>query len=173
MRLLLGMCVAMVACGDASPPAPASSASAKPSAGAPAASAAPSPAATSAAPTVTPPPADVPSAAASANVTMSDAELDGVAFKAISCKAANANPLTAITLLAPVAKQKAALDACMGGKGGEVALHFSVAAKKATDIKVAGAPTPEAAACIARTLEGAAWADDLTCVVKVQLGAAK
>jgi hypothetical protein len=134
------------------------------------ASAAPSAAATATA-TVVAPPSDVPSGAASANVTMENAELDGFKMKAISCKAANANPLTAIALLKPLAAQKAALDGCVD-KPSEVSVHFNVVDKKATEVKVAGAPTPEAAACIAKAIEGAAWADPLTCVVKVDLKAA-
>ena len=116
-------------------------------------------------------PSDVPTAAASANVSMENAELDGFKMKGISCKAANANPITAIALLKPLAAQKAALDACVD-KQTEVSVHFNVVDKKATEVKVAGAPTPEAAACIAKAIEGAAWADPLTCVVKVDLKAA-
>ena len=44
--------------------------------------------------------------------------------------------------------------------------------KKATEVKVAGAPTPEAAACVAKAVEGAPWAEPLTCVVKLDLKAA-
>jgi hypothetical protein len=121
--------------------------------------------------TVVAPPSDVPTAAASANVSMENAELDGFKMKGVSCKAANANPITAIALLKPLAAQKAALDACVD-KPSEVSIHFNIADKKATDIKVAGAPTPEAAACIAKAIEGATWADPLTCVVKLDLKAA-
>lgn len=168
--------LALCACGgDASSTAGSGSAKAAISGSSAAkatASAAPSAAApATAAPSVVAPPSDVPSAAASANVSMENAELDGFKMKAISCKAANANPITAIGLLKPLAAQKAALDGCVE-KPSEVSVHFNVVDKKATEVKVAGAPTPEAAACIAKAIEGAAWADPLTCVVKLDLKAA-
>lgn len=170
--LLLSLC----ACGGEAAPG-STSGSAKPAGSGSAAakataSAAPSAAASATATaTVAAPPSDVPSSAPSANVSMEGAELDGFKMKAISCKAANANPLTAIALLKPLAAQKATLDGCVD-KPSEVSVHFNVADKKATEVKVAGAPTPEAAACIAKAIEGAAWADPLTCVVKFDLKAA-
>jgi len=48
-------------------------------------------------------------------------------------------------MLKPLASRSAALDACVD-KPSEVSVHFDVVDKKATDIKVADAPTPEAAA---------------------------
>jgi hypothetical protein len=92
-------------------------------------------------------------------------------MKNLSCKADNANPFTAIALMKPLASQQAALDACVD-KTTEVSLHFKVVDKKATEVKVAGAPTPEAAACVAKAVEGAPWAEPLTCVVKLDLKAA-
>ncbi len=170
MRTSLVFLVLLAACGDKT--AGSGSGSASPATGsARAASSVAAAASTPAAPTAAPvqaPPSDVPSAAAGANVTMSNAELDGVKLKSISCKAGNANPFTAIALLSPVAKQKPALDACVDAAA-EVSVHFSVAEKKASDIRVAGAPTKEAAACIAKALASAPWADDLACVVKLDL----
>jgi hypothetical protein len=163
--------LALVGCGGEA--ATSSSGSAKASGSAPAAKASAT-AMTSAAVTATATatvaavPTDVPTAAASANVSMEGAELDGFKMKAISCKAANANPLTAVALLKPLASQKAALEACVD-KQTEVSVHFNVVEKKATEIKVAGAPTPEAAACIAKAIEGGAWAEPLACVVKFDL----
>lgn len=172
--LLIVPLVCLAACGEktAAPTSgSASSTSGSTGTSAPATStAATAPPAATAAP-VQAPPSDVPSAAASANVTMSQAELNGVKLKTISCKAANANPFTAIAMLGPVAKQKPALDACVDAPA-EVSLHFSVSEKKASDIRVAGAPTKEAAACMAKALEQAPWAEDLVCVVKLDLKAA-
>lgn len=162
----------MVGCGGDGGAASASaggSATPKPSAAASGKSTA-SAAATSATPAVAAPPSDVPSAVASANVTMEGAELDGFKMKTISCRAANANPLTAIAMLAPLAKQKAALDACVD-KQVEVKVHVEIKDKKATDVRVAGAPSPEAAVCIAKALEAASWNEDLACVVAFDLKA--
>ncbi len=168
MRKSLVLVVVLAACGEkTADPATGSSSTAASSARA-TSGAATSAAATAAPPPVQAPPSDVPSAAASANVTMSEAELDGVKLKTISCKAANANPFTAIALLSPVAKQKSTLDACVDSAA-EISVHFSVSGKKASDIRVAGAPSKEAAACIAKALESAPWADDLVCVVKLDL----
>lgn len=162
--------VALVACGEASGSATSASAAAssapppKPSTSASAAttaSAAP-------APTVKAPPSDVPTAAASANLDMQNATVDGFTLKTVSCKAANANPFTAIGMLSPLAKQQAALDACVD-KATDVSLHFAIADKKASDVRVAGAPTPEAAACVAKAIEEAQWNEPLTCVVKLAL----
>lgn len=180
MRLRLLVLLALSACGGEVAPTGASG-SAKPAAttagassakaSATAASSVAAAASTAASASVVAPPSDVPSAAASANVSMQDAELDGFKMKTISCKAANANPLTAVALLQPLAAQKTALDACVD-KQTEVSVHFDIVDKKATAVKVAGAPTPEAAACIGKAIEGAAWNEALTCVVKLALKAA-
>lgn len=114
------------------------------------------------------PPTNVPSAAPSANVTLGDTTMNGATFNSVSCHAANANPFTALAMMSPLANQKAALDRC--GAKADVAIHFVVSGQKVSDVRVAGAPTPEAAACIAKEVTAAAWTEDLVCVVKMPLG---
>ncbi|MFO0615576.1 MAG: hypothetical protein U0414_23485 [Polyangiaceae bacterium] len=168
---LLAATLGLGGCGQAT--STTSSASAAASTPAPATS---RPTATTAAspapPAVQPPPSNVPSAAASANLSMEGATVDGFTMKTVSCKLADGNPFTAIGLLKPLAKESAALDACVE-KPADVSLHFQVADKKASDIRVAGAPSPEAAICLAKAIEAAAWADPLTCVVTLSLKAKK
>lgn len=169
------VCALASGCGDGSKSTASATASASTAPTTkPSTSAAPPPSASTPAapPPVKAPPSDVPTAAASANLDMQDATVDGFTMKSVSCKLANANPFTAIGMLSPLAKQRAALDACVD-KTTDVSLHVAVADKKASDVRVAGAPTPEAAACIAKAIEEAAWVEPLTCVVKLTLKSAK
>lgn len=169
----LGASIVVIGCGDGAS-STGTSASTAPTTKAPTSK--PTATATAAAsptpPAVKAPPSEVPTAAASANLNMEDATIDGFKLKTISCKVADANPFTAIAMFKPLAQQSSALDACVD-KPTDVRLHLGVADKKVSDVRVAGAPTPEAAACIAKAIEGAAWSDPLTCVVSLTLKAAK
>lgn len=174
---LIAACLSMMAfgCGEGASSTGASATAAattKAPTSKPTVSATATAAASPAPPPVKAPPSDVPTAAASANLDMEGAEVDGFKLKTISCKVANANPFTAAAMFKPLAQQSSALDACVD-KPTDVSLHLSVADKKVSDVRVAGAPTPEAAACIAKAIEGATWSDPLTCVLSLTLKAAK
>lgn len=119
-----------------------------------------------------PPPSEVPSAVASANLTMKETSLDGFKMKTISCKVTQGNPFTSMTKLAPLAKQRTVLDACVD-KQVEISIQVNVVDKKARDIRVGGAPTPAAATCIATAIESAPWDEPLSCVVRFDLKTAR
>ncbi|MFO0548633.1 MAG: hypothetical protein U0271_09610 [Polyangiaceae bacterium] len=127
---------------------------------APASASAPSPAA---------PPSDVPDKLEGANIDMNDVEANGFKMKHVVCKAPNANPFAVVGLLAPLAKQKPTFEGCSAAPT-TVRVAFTIKDKKATDIKVAGAPDAAAAACIGKGIEAATWVSDLTCVVEMTAG---
>lgn len=167
------LALALLACDGGSGTKPSSSGAAS-ARSAPASAAPPAPpsaTATAAAAEPAPPPSDVPTAAASANLTMNDATLDGLTLRAISCHAPGANPFTAIGLFAPLAKQRAALDACVE-KPTDVRVTLDVKAKKAAEPRVAGAPDGKAATCVAKAIAAAEWGADMSCVATLALRAA-
>ena len=101
---------------------------------------------------------------------MNDGEIDGFKLTKVECKAPGANPFAAMAMLAPFAKARAALDACVDSAT-EVQVHVRVVGNEAQDLAIAGVPNAGAARCIAKAVASAAWANDFTCNITLRLKA--
>jgi hypothetical protein len=125
-------------------------------------------------PVVQAPPSNVPDSVDGANATAASLTVEGMTFGSVKCRSAGGGGMFGAlagvaTAVAPLAKQKGALDACVH-KPADVRVHYLVKDKKATDIRVADAPDAKSAACIAKAIEAAEFGEG-GCVVTLKLGA--
>ena len=112
-------------------------------------------------------PSAVPSTVASANLSMGSGEFDGMKFEGISCQATEGGLFASAAIFGVLAKQKQAFTACTGGAN--VRVHFSSDGATVTDIRVADAANPKAAACVQQELSKAKLPAG-TCVATLHLG---
>ena len=122
-----------------------------------------------------PPPSNVPDApAGTVNVQATKVTVEGLSLEVVKCSGASAGGMfgsvaALATIFTPLAKQKAALEACVE-KQVAVSIHFASKDGKVSDVRIAGAPDAKAALCIAKIIEGSKLSQGV-CVATIALRA--
>lgn len=115
------------------------------------------------------PPSNVPAKLDNAGVSMGEISSGGLTAKDMTCTGKGGNAAALFGGLGGLGSQKDAIQAC-ADKPMRPRVHWKLDNERVTDVRVADAPTPKVARCIADAIGKVSEDLELTCVATLVLG---
>lgn len=113
-------------------------------------------------------PSDVPDAIEGANTKVQEITVDGFTVQKLECKGAG-GVFASMAIVGKMAEHEEAYTKCAAASEA-VQVHFAQQGGKVSDIRVAGASTPDVAKCVGDAVAATAFPGDFTCVVSFEVG---
>lgn len=104
-----------------------------------------------------------------ANLRVGSVSADGQRIVELACQLDRAPLLASMTMVGALAKRKKAFDRCASG-GDAVAVTWTAAGGKTSDVQARGAANPKVDACVAKALGKAVFPLDAKCTAIVLVG---